>query len=116
MGVGDGFEHENEVVEKEWWTDSRYLFQSIASGETDWVRWFLDGKGGEGAGDRIGVNIVDEYGNTPLIYAGACGSKKIVKMLLRRDADIDRQNYEGFTVLHACFSNGHGKLGRYLIK
>ena len=109
-------EYELETdADEEWWTQSRYLFQCIASGETDWIRWFLDGKGESGT-RHININSVDEYGNTPLIYAGVCGSKKIVKMLLRRDADVDRQNYEGFTVLHACFSNGHSKLGKYLIK
>eukprot|EP00505_MAST-04D_sp_SCG-Rhode-Island_P000915 Stramenopile-MAST_4_protein_915 len=94
---------------EEWWNNSQYLFYSIKSGDIDWVRWFLDTA-------QLSVNCLDDEGNTPLIFAASCGSKKMVKLLLRRQADIDRQNYAGYTVLHASFLNGHNKLGKYLIK
>ena len=94
---------------EEWWNNSQYLFYSIKSGDIDWVRWFLDTA-------QLSVNCLDDEGNTPLIFAASCGSKKMVKLLLRRQADIDRQNYAGYTVLHASFLKGHNKLGKYLIK
>lgn len=58
----------------------------------------------------------DESGNTLLIIGCQNGHKRIVKLALRRGADIDTQNYNGCTGLHFCFAYGYGPtLGQYLL-
>ena len=94
----------------EWWHDSKHVFDSIRNADTDWIRWLLGDEGGHS------VNCLDDNGNTPLMCAAACGSKKIVKMLLRRGADVDRRNHDGQSVLDICFLNGHKRLLKYLHK
>lgn len=64
----------------------------------------------------IPVNIRDEYGNTLLIIACQNGNKRIVKIVLRRQADINARNYKGNTPLHYCYHYGYGDtLGSYLL-
>ena len=58
----------------------------------------------------------DEQGNTLLILAAQQGSKRMCKLLLRRGANINRQNViTGNTVLHYCFLFSHEDLAKYLI-
>lgn len=65
----------------------------------------------------LGVKITeaDENGNTLLIIAAQQGSKRIVKFLLRRGADINAQNLLGNTALHFCFQYSFNDLAEYLI-
>ena len=58
----------------------------------------------------------DEQGNTLLILAAQQGSKRMCKLLLRRGANINRQNMiTGNTVLHFCCVFSHDDLAKYLI-
>ena len=58
----------------------------------------------------------DEQGNTLLILAAQQGSKRMCKLLLRRGANINRQNViTGNTVLHFCCLFSHDDLAKYLI-
>ena len=94
----------------EWWHDSKHVFDSIRNEDIDWIRWLFSAECGHS------VECIDECGNTPLLCAAACGSKKIVKMLLRRGANLNAQNYEGHSVMDICFLNGHKRLLKYMHK
>ena len=70
--------------------------------------------------DDNGLNIetMDGFGNTLLIIA--CQqqgkSKKMVKFLLRRGANINASNHAGNTCLHYLYEYGHDELAKYLIR
>ncbi len=57
----------------------------------------------------------DQFGNTPLIIACQNGNARIVKALIRHNANVDSQNKQGCTGLHYCISYGFNSLGDYLI-
>mmetsp|Transcript_10966 Transcript_10966/g.25701 ORF Transcript_10966/g.25701 Transcript_10966/m.25701 type:complete len:155 (+) Transcript_10966:1-465(+) len=63
----------------------------------------------------VGVDVKDEFGNTPLIVACQNGKKRLAKLFLRYKANINEVNSQGNTVLHYCFTYGYGDLGDYLI-
>lgn len=64
----------------------------------------------------IPVDAQDRYGNTILTIACQNGLKRIAKLLLRRGANINSQNYHGNTPLHYCYAYNYGdSLGTYLI-
>ncbi len=56
----------------------------------------------------------DSRGNTLLLVAAQQGNKRMIKMLLRRRAEINAQNGNGSSVLHFCFQHGRHKLAEYL--
>ena len=57
----------------------------------------------------------DQHGNTLLSIACQNGLKRMAKLVLRRGADINAQNYKGNTPLHFCYTYGYGEtLGAYL--
>lgn len=61
-------------------------------------------------------DTTDELGNTLLILAAQQGSKRLCKLLLRRGANINRQNaISGNTCLHFCYAFSHKELAKYLI-
>ena len=64
---------------------------------------------------EIEVNERDEKGNTMLCVACQNGHKRMAKIVLRRGADINVQNFLGNTPLHFCFQYGFAKLGAYLM-
>ena len=64
--------------------------------------------------ENFPVDTHDEYGNTLLCVACQNGLKRIVKVLLRRDADINFQNQAGNTPLHFCYAYGFLALAEYL--
>ena len=67
--------------------------------------------------DEIGlsVNCRDEHGNTLLIIAAQRASKRMVKFLLRRNANMNAQNFVGCTALHYLYGYGHDRLAEYLL-
>ena len=49
-----------------------------------------------------GVNVIekeDNYGRTPLHHASTNGHKKIVELLIAKDADVNAKNIRGVTPL-----------------
>ena len=67
--------------------------------------------------DELGLNINsrDQHGNTLLILAAQRANKRTVKFLLRRNANINAQNFAGSTSLHYLYEYGHERLAEYLI-
>jgi len=64
----------------------------------------------------VSVGIMDKYERTPLHYAACCGHLKIVKLLLRRRADVDFKDYIGKTPLHGAAEGGCFQIIELLIK
>ena len=60
------------------------------------------------------VDTPDDYGNSLLCVACQNGLKRIVKVLLRREADINFQNRAGNTPLHFCYAYEFLTLAEYL--
>ena len=48
----------------------------------------------------VGPDTVDYNGNTLLIVAAQNNNRKVLKLLLRREASLDAQNTKGNTALH----------------
>ena len=71
---------------------------------------FLDGHGADG----FPIDTPDAHGNSLLCIACQNGLKRIVKVLLRREADINFQNKIGNTPLHFCYAFGFTSLAEYL--
>lgn len=63
-----------------------------------------------------GIDTQDKIGATLLHIACQNGRKKVVKLALRRGANINTANHQGNTPLHYCFAMGHEELGNYLIR
>ena len=60
------------------------------------------------------IDTPDEFGNTLLCIACQNGLKRICKVLLRRETDINFQNRAGNTPLHFCYAYGFLTLAEYL--
>lgn len=65
---------------------------------------------------KVPIDYQDEKGNTVLHIAAQNGSKRLVKLCLRRGASLNKQNLKGQTALHFAFAYGYNKLGEYLIR
>lgn len=88
--------------------DDYDLFSAGRHNHYDSVTYMLD--------QGTPVNSRDAFGNTLLSIACQNGLKRIVKLALRRGANINSQNIRGNTALHFCFAYGYGdSLGAYLI-
>ncbi|OWZ23772.1 hypothetical protein PHMEG_0001303 [Phytophthora megakarya] len=80
--------------------DDYDLFSAARHNRYDSVIYMLD--------QGVHVNSRDAYGNTLLSIACQNGLKRIVKLALRRGANINSQNNRGNTALHFCFAYGYG--------
>jgi len=50
------------------------------------------------------INIIDQYGNTPLMIASNKGKYDVVKLLVEKKAKLDLQNYHGYTAITMAFT------------
>ena len=64
---------------------------------------------------NVPIDYQDEQGNTILHIAAQNGSKRLVKLCLRRGAFLDVQNLNGQTALHFAFGYGYSELGEYMV-
>lgn len=64
--------------------------------------------------EQIHVDTCDQFGNSLLLLAAQQGSKRMVKFLLRRGANLDWQNTSGNTAMHYCYAYNNASLGDYL--
>jgi len=80
---------------------------AVSSGDYEKLEALVDDQ-------KININAMDDFGNTLLILDAQQGSKRIIKFLLRRGANINMQNFAGNTVLHYAYAYNHDDLGHYL--
>ena len=64
---------------------------------------------------EIPIDFQDEFGNALLHIACQMGSKKLLKICLRRGANINIQNLKGQTPLHFAARYGYMSLVQYLV-
>jgi len=64
---------------------------------------------------NVPIDYQSDTGNTILHIAAQNGSKRLVKLCLRRGAFLDIQNLNGQTALHFAFGYGYNDLGEYLV-
>ncbi|RLN89142.1 hypothetical protein BBJ28_00012051 [Nothophytophthora sp. Chile5] len=64
--------------------------------------------------EGVDVNARDNHGNTLFILACQQGNKRLAKLLLRRQADMNLQNLSGNTALHYLYEYRHVALAEYL--
>ena len=65
--------------------------------------------------DGMPINARDPHGNTLVMVACQNGQKRIVKLALRYNAELNLRNRSGNTALHFCFMYAYYNLGEYLI-
>jgi ankyrin repeat protein len=65
---------------------------------------------------NVPIDYQDEQGNTILHIAAQNGSKRLVKLCLKRGAYLDIQNLNGQTALHFAFGYGYNDLGDYIVE
>jgi hypothetical protein len=61
------------------------------------------------------VNVLDEYGFTPLIEAAIANNEKLVKLLVEYGADVRLQDITGGTALHWAAENNNIPLATFLL-
>ena len=64
---------------------------------------------------NVPIDYQDEQGNTILHIGSQNGSKRLIKLCLRRGAYLDVQNLNGQTALHFAFGYGYTDVGEYLV-
>eukprot|EP01039_Chlorochromonas_danica_P000903 gene903-984_t len=63
----------------------------------------------------VPIDYQDEQGNALLHIASQNGSKRLIKLCLRRGASLNLQNLTGQTALHFAFGYGYNEAGEYLV-
>ncbi|GMG16434.1 unnamed protein product [Phytophthora fragariaefolia] len=87
------------------------IFSLCRHGKYDEVELLLNSP------DRsISIDAKDATGNTLLSVACQNNNKRIVKLCLRRGADINTQNLNGQSLLHYCHEYGFHDLMEYLME
>ena len=66
--------------------------------------------------EGVSVDTRDQHGNSLFILACQQGSKKLVKFLLKRGADMNLQNNGGNTALHYLYEYKFIPLAEYLVR
>ena len=64
---------------------------------------------------NVPIDYQDEQGNTVLHIACQNGCKRLVKLCLRRGANMNIQNLNGQTALHFAFGYKYPVIGEYLV-
>ena len=81
--------------------------EAASAGQTDIVKSFLD--------NGANVEIKNELGATPLIFASAKGQSPVVALLLDRGANVNAKTSTGITPLMAAASGGHVDIVKLLL-
>ena len=63
----------------------------------------------------VDVNLPDEEGTVPLIYASCFGHVEVVKVLLDAGADVDRQDRNQWSALMWAMTNRHKGISKLLL-
>lgn len=64
---------------------------------------------------NVPIDYQDDQGNTLLHVVAQNGNKRLVKLCLRRGANLNVQNLTGQTALHFAYGYGYAEVGDYLI-
>jgi hypothetical protein len=64
---------------------------------------------------NLGMDYQDEAGNSLLHIAAQNGNKRMIKLCLRRGAELNAQNLNGQTPLHFAYAYGYNEVGDYLV-
>lgn len=64
---------------------------------------------------NLSMQYQDDTGNTLLHIASQNGNKRMIKLCLRRGAEINAQNLNGQTPIHFAYSYGYSAVGEYLV-
>ncbi|KAI1260077.1 ankyrin repeat-containing domain protein [Xylariaceae sp. FL1019] len=66
--------------------------------------------------NRVKMDVEElDSGWTPLRYAAACGLKRIVRLLIDNNADVNAEDKDGFTALRWAAYRGHKKIVDMLV-
>lgn len=63
----------------------------------------------------VPIDYQDDQGNALVHVAAQNGSKRLVKLCLRRGASLNLQNLNGQTALHFAYGYGYSDVGDYLV-
>ena len=76
----------------------REVLDAAQNGDLEAIRQYIAAKS---------INVVDEEGSTPLMYAAANDKENVVRVLLGSGVDVDQQNLYGWTALLQASCYGH---------
>jgi len=65
---------------------------------------------------NVPIDYQDDLGNTLLHVVSQNGNRRLIKLCMRRGADLNLQNLTGQTALHFAFGYGYVEAGEYLVK
>jgi ankyrin repeat protein len=65
---------------------------------------------------NVPVDYQDDMGNSLLHIVCQNGNRRLVKLCMRRGADLNIRNLNGQTPLHFAFGYGYTELGEYLVQ
>ncbi|KAF9356398.1 hypothetical protein BGX34_009946 [Mortierella sp. NVP85] len=89
---------------------SKLLTRAASNGDLDRVADVLDN-----FSEWVDINLHDEDGSTPLIYASCFGHTRAVSMLLDGGACVDERDSFGWTALVWATNNKHEEIVRLLL-
>ncbi|KAK2785404.1 hypothetical protein FQN52_008464 [Onygenales sp. PD_12] len=109
---------EDDIATDERMTDSekrdvlqKSLNMAASNGDVDRVRKLLEGK----AREFVDVNLPDEEGTVPLIYASCFGHHEVVTALLEAGAYVDKQDRNQWSALMWAMTNRHKTIAKALL-
>ncbi|EAW09813.1 DIL and Ankyrin domain protein [Aspergillus clavatus NRRL 1] len=89
----------------------RSLNMAASNGDVDRVRKLVQGK----AREFVDVNMPDEEGTVPLIYASCFGHQDVVSALLGAGANVDQQDRNQWSALMWAMTNRHKTIAKILL-
>jgi hypothetical protein len=89
----------------------RSLNMAASNGDVERVRKLVQGR----AKDYVDVNMPDEEGTVPLIYASCFGHQDVVSALLEAGAFVDRQDRNQWSALMWAMTNRHKTIAKTLL-
>lgn len=87
------------------------LTMAASNGDTERVKELVGGR----ARDFVDINLPDEEGTVPLIYASCFGHESVVAVLLDAGADVDAQDRNAWSALMWSVMNRHKVIARTLL-
>ncbi|KAL4980694.1 hypothetical protein BDW66DRAFT_124569 [Aspergillus desertorum] len=89
----------------------RSLNMAASNGDVERVRKLVQGK----AKDYVDVNMPDDEGTVPLIYASCFGHQDVVAALLDAGANVDQQDRNQWSALMWAMTNRHKTIAKILL-